>query len=87
MPSLAMPNGAPRNMIPLPGAVWPAIVTYGSLHDNLPFKWITPPTSNTMVRGPDTLVIPYLNVPSAGLLASSSSDVTWYTVPPRPPIA
>ena len=58
MPSLCMPNGLPFIMMPRPGAVCPAMVTYLSGTVSLSLRSITPPTSKTIVRGPSTLVMP-----------------------------
>ena len=78
IPSLVIPKGQSRCMTPLPGAVCPAMVTYWSPHIRRFFRAITPPTSNTMVRGPDSFFIPYRNDPSIGFSSSplSSSVVT-----------
>ena len=57
-PSLCTPNALPLSMMPRPGAVCPAMVTYLSGTVSLSFSVITPATSNTIVRGPLSCVMP-----------------------------
>ena len=76
-----------------PGAVCPAMVVSEGMFSRdcvsqpLPFasqpetaarpRWITPLTSNTIVRGPVALDRPWRSVPGRMSLKSVSSNVTW----------
>ena len=69
------------NVIPGLGAVWPATVKKGSSIEMDRFaRSITPPTSNTTIRGPEVVTA---SRKDPGPLASNV--VTRMICPPRPP--
>ena len=53
--------------MPLPGAVWPAIVTFSSLIVSLRTRVIMPLMSKTTTRGSVSTSMAYLRVPGTGV--------------------
>src|SRR5689334_5144677 len=70
----------PMNPMPPPGAVWPAMVML-LFTETAEDRFTYPPTSNTTIRPLELTASRNEPVPE------SLRFVTWYTVPPRSPVA
>ena len=75
-------NRSERRQMPSPGAVWPAMVMYGSVIFSGEASVISPPTRKITMRGP-------LAMQASRKLPGPASFrlVTKMTLPPRPPTA